>query len=163
MGGREDGLPAGKEHERVGALGKLAQLEFRAGLARKRAGLPDLEALKRAQHHVPRRRDVALGLSRVLPVVEGLAPMRRQTGRLGGALHLDQAHPRPDEVEELPLLGVLEPGTDRPAVSAVAREQLVEERLRLGALRAAVGAPLPRELDERATNLLARQRHVGRG
>lgn len=86
--------------------------------------------------------------------------MLGQPVRLARPFHFDDAHPRPDQVDEPAAGRLLEP-RDLSAFGPVAREQLVEEGLRLRSLRSLVLAPAFDELEETAANLLARQRHVG--
>ena len=80
-----------------------------------------------------------------------------QATGLARALHLDQAAPWPDQVDELAPLGLLKARAGIDAVGAKAREQLVEEGLGLGALTAVEQAPLAREVDEASLNVLAGQ------
>jgi hypothetical protein len=83
-----------------------------------------------------------------------------ETDGFAGPLHLDQAAARPDQVQELAVLRLLEPRARFDAIGSVAGEQLVEERLCLGALAAAVEAPPKGEIDGAPPDLVARH---GRG
>ena len=93
-------------------------------------------------------RKVMLGIGGVTPVAKGLLAVLGQASCLARALHLDEADPRPDQVQEAAGLRLLEARADLVAILPIGREQLVEERLRLRALTAVVEAPLARELDE---------------
>ena len=119
-----------------------------ARLVRECARLPDLEALKRTQHYELRGGHVALGVGSLAPVAQSLLAVSSEPAGLARALHFDNAPPRPDQVQELALLRFLETCASVLAVSAVASEQLVQERLCLGALTALVQAPLTSEVDE---------------
>jgi hypothetical protein len=78
---------------------------------------------------------------------------------LGWRLHLDDADARPQHVEETPLLRRLELRADLASIAAVANEQFVEERLRLGALATFVERPVRGEASQVRPDLLAGQRH----
>lgn len=71
-----------------------------------------------------------VGVGGVAPVIEGLRPVPVQAPRLRARLHLDDRHPRPQQVEEAAGLRLLERGHRLP-VGPVAGEQLVQEGLRL--------------------------------
>ena len=152
----EDGLAIGEEHQRVHPVGQIDEIEPRAWLGRIGAGLPDLEAPKRAQDDEAGCGHVVSGVGRVAPVRQCLLAVRLEPPGLARTLHLHDAAAWPDEVEELPLLSILEECADPLAIGSVAVEQLVEERLRFGAFAALVEAPLPREVDESSLDLLAR-------
>ena len=106
-------------------------------------------------------REVVLGIGGVAPVAEGLLAVSSQASCLARALHLDEADSRPDQVQEAAGLRLLEARADLIAILAVGCEQLVEERLRLGALAAVVEAPLARELDEVALDVFNGQGPAG--
>lgn len=129
----EDGFIPGEEEQRVVLLRQLAELECDARALGKAAGLPDLELAKGAQDDEARRLDPPLGVGRVAPVVERLRAVAGEPTGLRGRLHLEQADPRPDQIDEAAGLGLLEAG-DLLDLLAVAGEQLREERLRPGAL-----------------------------
>lgn len=73
-------------------------------------------------------------------------------------LHLDDAYPRPDEIDKLARLRFLE-GCDCLALGAVAPEELIEEGVGPAPLGALVDAPAARERGQPLANLLAGQRH----
>ena len=75
------------------------------------------------------------------------------------SLHLDDADARPQHVEETTLLRRLELRTDLASIAAVANEQFVEERLRLGALATFVERPVCGEASQVRPDLLAGQSH----
>lgn len=93
-------------------------------------------------------------------VTEGLLAVLDESGGLGRPLHLDDAAPRPDQINEAAGLRLLERG-DLSAILAVASEELAQERLGLGALRPLVHAPAFRERYKPLPDLLARQRQIG--
>src|SRR5439155_8858474 len=76
----------------------------------------------------------------------------------GRRLHLDQAHSRPDQIEEAPRLRLLEV-RDVGAVRSVALEELVKERLRLAPFASGIDAPTRGECGEPRADLLAEERH----
>ena len=157
---REDGLVrgAGKEQQRVVLIGKVDQVEHETRLLRVRARLPDLHAAERADDDEARRRNTDVGVRGLDPVSERLLAVLCQPLRFAWRLHLDQADARPDEVEEASSLGLLEASDVRPA-RAVAVEQLVEERLCLGALATVVHAPTSGKRGEPRPDLLAGRGH----
>lgn len=155
----EDRLATGEEQQRVVLVRELFEAEHGARSSREPARLPDLEPPEGAEHDVRRSRTLACRVSGVTPVVECLIAMLRQTPGLGGRLHLDDAHARPGQIEETAFLWSLELRARRQSLGAVAREQLVEERLRLRPLAAVVQAPARGEACQAGTELVAGQRH----
>jgi len=123
----EDRLSAGEEHECVDSVRELEELELGARLGRVGPWLPHFEAMERREDDIAGRRHVARSVSRVTPVPERLLSMRGQAPSLAWTLHLDQAPSRPEQVEEPPLLRLLEPGAGVEPIGAVAAEQLIEE------------------------------------
>ena len=149
----EHRLVAREEHQRVEALRQFDEVELSPRRGGVLARLPDLEAMKGAEDNEMWGGKVVLGIGGIAPIAEGLLAVLGQVPRLARALHLDEADPRPDQVQEAAGLWLLEPRADLVAILPVGREQLVEERLCLGALAAVVEAPLARELDEVALDL----------
>lgn len=139
-------------------LGDLREVEDRARLRVHRTRLPDLESVEGAQHDVGR--SGLASRSRPLPIPQRLRAVGLQPVGLARALHLEDAHAGPHHVDEATVLGLLEPHARLPAGGAVALEEAVEERLRLGSLGASVATPLGGELPQATANLLAGERHV---
>jgi len=154
----EDRLSTGEEHECVDSVGELEELELGARLVGVSAWLPHFEAMERREDDVAGRRHVVRRVGRVTPVPEGLLSMGGQAPSLARTLHLDQAPSWPEQVEEPPLLRLLEPSPSIEPIGAVAAEQLIEECLGLRPLAALVETPLARKVDEVALDLLARHR-----
>ena len=155
----EDRLAAGQEEQRVEVVGQLDEIEGDARLGVDGAWLPHLEAVEGTEDDVTGRR--AGGRTGALPVAEHLLAMLGEAPDLARALHLDDAHARPEQVHEAALGALLEAHTRLAAVGAVAGEQIVEERLRLAALRPRVAAPGGGELGQPPADLLARDGHGG--
>jgi hypothetical protein len=153
----EDGLAADEEVENVEVLRQVDEIDDRTRLRVHRSRLPDLEAVEGAQDDVTRRRRARR--ARLLPVRERLLAVPLQVGDLAWPLHLDDADTRPEEIHETAGRSLLEASADGLPVDAVALEQLIEERLRLGPLRALVAAPARRELAEPAPDLVLERRH----
>ncbi|HUH15422.1 MAG TPA: hypothetical protein VML35_06025 [Gaiellaceae bacterium] len=154
----EHGLVAGEEEQRVVLVGQVDQVEHHPRRLRVRTRLPDLEPAGGAEHDPTRRRRARRRVGGVLPVVERLLAMGRQPAGLGRRLHLDQAHARPDQVDERGALPLLE-GRDILTSGAVTVEKLVQEALGLAPLPAVVHAPLGGQHGEPRADLLAGQRH----
>jgi hypothetical protein len=154
----EHRIAAGEEVQRVEIVREIDEIEHEPRFRVDRARLPDLETVERAQHHVPRRG--RRGRARLLPVMQELSAMLWEPGDLGRPLHLDDADARPEQVHEAARSVILKPRAGRLAIDAVALEKLVQERLRLGALRTLVPAPVRRELGEATPNLVFGGRHV---
>ena len=53
---REDGLAAGQEEQRVVTLRQIDEIKLHAWFPRELSGLPYLQLVEGAQHHVPRCR-----------------------------------------------------------------------------------------------------------
>ena len=157
----ENGLLARQEQQRVVAVGQLDELERGSRLAGEATGLPDLESMERAENHERRRRYPPPRIRRLAPVVERLLTMMAESFRLRRRLHLDDADPRPQEVEETALLPGLEGRARLAEIGPVADEQLVEEGLSPGALTAFVERPVGREAGQVRPDFLAGQRHRG--
>ena len=107
--GDEKRLASGEEGERVEVLGKLCEVEGRSRLGVHGAGLPDLETVEGAQHHV-RGSGLASG-SRTLPVPERLGAVRIEAVGFARALHLEYADAGPHHVDEAAVLCLLESHT----------------------------------------------------
>src|SRR6185312_6835721 len=84
--------------------------------------------------------------------------VRGEVVGFAGALHLDDANAVPDEIEEAPVLRVLET-RDLETPRAEAGKEVVQEGLSLRALRSGVDAPARGELRQPLPDLLDRQRH----
>ena len=156
--GDEDRLASGEEGERVEVLGELGEVEGRPRLGVHSTRLPDLEAVKGAQHDVG---GSALTRGpRALPVPQRLGAVGLEPVGLARALHLEDADSGPHHVDEAAVLCLLESYTRVAARGPVALEEAVEEGLRLGSLRASVATPLGGELPQATANLLTGERHV---
>lgn len=152
----EHRLVAGQKEKGVVLLGQLVELERRPRALRKASRLPDLELAKGADDDEARSLDPALGIGGLAPVVERLRAVASEPTGLRGSLHLEQAHPRPDQVDEAAGLRLLEAG-DLRELLPIAGEQIGEERLGPGALRALVDAPVRGERLEAPAYLLSGQ------
>ena len=160
MAADEDGLAAGEKEQSLVAVGQFNQVEDHPRLVRKPPRLPDLQALEGADDDVLRRRDPCFRIGGGAPVAESLLSVRYEAVGLRRALHLDDAAPLPDQVDEPAGLGLLE-RCDVRTILAVTGEEVVQESLRLGTLRALVDAPAFRQRDEPMAYLLTGQGQTG--
>jgi hypothetical protein len=96
----ENGLLVRQEQQRVIAIGQLNELKRGSRIAWKATRLTNLEALERAEDHETWGRYPPLRIGGVAPVVERLLAVMTEPFRLRRRLHLDDADPRPQEVEE---------------------------------------------------------------
>jgi hypothetical protein len=120
------------------------------------ARLPDLEAMKGAQNNVVRSGKISPRVCRARPIIKRLLAVMLQPGGLTRSLHLDQAHPWPQEIHEPTCLRLFKASTYLEAIGAIAAEQLIEKGLSFCTLRARVQAPAFSERDEISLDLLAR-------
>lgn len=151
-----------QEEQRVVAISQFVQSEDGSRLGGKAAGFPHLELLEVAQDHPAGRGDACRGIRGLLPVALSLILRLRQ--RYAGGLHLDDQGSGPVQVHEpRGRPEVFEQGADLLPVRAVAGEELVEEGLRLGALRPGVVAPTSHEGAKGLLNLgTAEHRQISR-
>src|ERR1700691_2892757 len=91
-----------------------------------------------------------------MPVVERLLPVLGELVSPARCLHLHDAHPRPVHVHDAGRsMSVLEACTHGPTICPVARNELVEEGLRLAPFTAYVLTPPRDELPQFSLDLLA--------
>jgi len=156
---KEDRLASSKKEKGVILVREVDEVENHPRLSWKRPWLPDLQSAERADNNKPGRRNATLRVGCLPPVVECLIPMLLEPRRLRRRLHLDDADPRPDEVEKLTSLMMLEV-SDVASALPVALEKSVEERLCLTPFAALVHAPSRGERRESAANFLAGEGHA---